>query len=99
LITTADLSQESLAALELLSEKISNVDYYRNLNGTLLLSSGGRLTDFAADDYETIKADQRNFLVNIYKNYKVQLFISFIILIIILAYLAYLKLAQKPEEK
>ncbi|CCU77970.1 hypothetical protein HSACCH_00307 [Halanaerobium saccharolyticum subsp. saccharolyticum DSM 6643] len=99
LITTSDLSQESLVALELLSEKISNVDYYRNLNGTLLLSSGGRLTDFAADDYETIKADQRNFLVNIYKNYKVQLFISFIILIIILAYLAYLKLAQKPEEK
>jgi hypothetical protein len=99
LITTSDLSQESLAALELLSEKISDVDYYRSLNGTLLLSSGGRLTDFAADDYETIKADQKNLLVNIYKDYKVQLFIAFIILIIILAYLAYIKLAQKPEEK
>ena len=99
LITTSDLSQESLSALELLSEKISNVDFYRSLNGTLLFSSGGRLTDFAADDYETIKADQRSLLVNIYKEYKIQLFIAFIILIIILAYLAYIKLAQKPEEK
>ena len=99
LITTADLSQESLAALELLSEKISNVDYYRSLNGTLLFSSGGRLTDFAADDYETIKADQRSQLVNIYKEYKVQLFIAFVILIIIFSYLIYIKLAQKPEEK
>jgi hypothetical protein len=99
LITTSDLSYESLAALELLSEKISNLDFYRSLNGTLLFSSGDRLTDFAADDYQTVKADQRSLLVNIYKDYKVQLFIAFIILIIILAYLAYIKLAQKPEEK
>jgi hypothetical protein len=99
LITTSDLSYESLAALELLSEKISNIDFYRSLNGTLLFSSGDRLTDFAADDYQTVKADQRSLLVNIYKDYKVQLFIAFIILIIILAYLAYIKLAQKPEEK
>ncbi len=99
LITTSSSSEESLAALELLSKRINDIDFYRSLNGTLLFSSGGRLTDFAADEYETVKADQRSQLVNIYKEYKVQLFIAFVILIIILSYLVYIKLAKNPEEK
>ncbi|MDZ7673087.1 MAG: cellulose biosynthesis cyclic di-GMP-binding regulatory protein BcsB [Halanaerobiales bacterium] len=99
LITTSNLSKESLNSLDLLSRRINDIDFYRNLDGTLLFSSGGKLTDFAADEYAIVKADQRNQLVNIYKKYKVQLFIVFVILIIILSYLVYIKLAQKPEEK
>jgi len=81
-----------------LGRKINDIDFFRSLNGTLLLSSGGRLTDFAADEYGSVEADQRSQLVNIYKEYKAQILIAAVILIIILAYILYIKLAQKPED-
>ena len=99
LITTSNMSEAALNSLDQLTGKTNKLEYYRTLNGSLLLSNGGNLKDFSLDEYKIVKFNESNPFIQIYKEYKPYIFLVSLIIILIISYIIYSKLAKKPGDK
>ncbi len=99
LITTSNMNEAALDSLDQLTQKTNNLEYYRTLNGSLLLSNGGNLKDFSLNQYKIVKLDENNPFILMYKEYKPYIYLVALSIILIISYIVYSKLAKKPGDK